>query len=90
MPLEFRENLDISNQVQESINNMKKSNKNLLFIGRFAEKKGIEDLLLIFLKLKRLDSGVNLYLAGNGPKVNEYKNLCQKIISRNQSIFWVM
>jgi glycosyltransferase involved in cell wall biosynthesis len=79
MPLEFRENLDISFQVQESINNMKKSNKNLLFIGRFAEKKGIEDLLLIFLKLKRLDSGVNLYLAGNGPKVNEYK----KFVSKN-------
>lgn len=73
MPLEFRENLDISRQVHESINNMKRNSKNILFIGRFAEKKGIENLLLIFLKLKRLNLGVNLYLAGNGPKVSKYK-----------------
>ena len=63
-------------------------NKYLLFIGRFAEKKGVESLLDIFKELINLNNNLFLILAGDGPLKQDYKQHIEEIgIDTNRIIF---
>ena len=63
-------------------------NKYLLFIGRFAEKKGVERLLDIFKELIEENNNLFLILAGEGPLKKSYKKRIEEIgIDKNKVIF---
>ncbi len=50
---------------------------NFLYVGRIIEQKGIEDILISYTKLKQEYPHINLYLAGDGEKLNYYKEKYQ-------------
>lgn len=79
MPIKFRSNLRISETVASSVMKMNEGEANILFVGRFAEKKGVENLINIFSKVIIKLPHAKLYLAGSGPLESNYKNLVSKI-----------
>ena len=65
-----------------------KKNFNLLFIGRFAEIKGVEHLLKLFKLISDKYPNINLILGGDGNLINEYKNLISELqIDKDKIIF---
>lgn len=53
----------------------KSSNKiYIAFIGRIIKEKGVEMLLESFSNLNKKYSNIELFIAGDGPKLEEYKN----------------
>jgi glycosyltransferase involved in cell wall biosynthesis len=77
MPIKFRYNLPISNKISQSLNDLKNNEKILLFIGRFAEKKGVENLLEIFVNVKKVIPNLKLFIAGSGPLLKVYKQFIE-------------
>ena len=62
----------------------KTENTKITFVGRFAEKKGVEILISTFTELSNLNYPVELILCGMGPLENKYLQLIQKSnISKN-------
>jgi len=55
------------------------------FVGRFAEKKGVEILITTFAQLSKLDYPVELILCGMGPLENKYLQLIQKLNISNKT-----
>jgi len=65
-----------------------KNNFNLLFIGRFAEIKGVEYLLKLFKLISDKYPNINLILGGDGNLINDYKNLINELqIDKDKVIF---
>lgn len=65
-----------------------KDNFNLLFIGRFAEIKGVENLLKLFKLISDKYPDINLILGGDGNLINTYKNLISDLqIDKEKVIF---
>lgn len=65
-----------------------KENFNLLFIGRFAEIKGVEHLLKLFKLISDKYPNINLILGGDGNLINDYKNLISELkIDKDKIIF---
>ena len=87
MPIKFRTDLKISKLVSYAVDKMNKSHTNLLFVGRFAEKKGVEKLLYIFKNVLNDFPKANLYLAGSGPLLSEYKELVSNLGIHNSVEF---
>ena len=48
---------------------------NLVFIGRFAEIKGVENLINIFERLSKKHKNLNLILCGEGPLKKKYEEM---------------
>ena len=53
---------------------------NFLYAGRLIKQKGVQNILDAFLKLERDHKNIKLYIAGDGPEAEFYK---QKYISKN-------
>lgn len=65
----------------------KTENTKITFVGRFAEKKGVEILISTFTELSNLNYPVELILCGMGPLENKYLQLIQKSnISKNTKL----
>lgn len=69
----------------------KKEKFNILFLGRFVEKKGIKYLLYALKKVINVYNNVNLNLGGTGPLEKELKNLVKELNLENYVNFlgWV-
>lgn len=63
----------------------KTENTKIGFVGRFAEKKGVEILISTFTQLSNLDYPVELILCGMGPLENKYLQLIQKLKISNKT-----
>ena len=75
MPVKFRDDLKISKNV---INLTKKPNnkeKILLYVGRFATKKGVHLLIEIFSHLVNEIENTKLIIAGSGNELEKYKKI---------------
>lgn len=53
---------------------------NFLYAGRLIKQKGVDNILSSFTKLKKKYSNINLYIAGDGPELEELK---EKYKSKN-------
>tara|TARA_Y100000817_G_scaffold314657_1_gene314396 strand:- start:2210 stop:3466 length:1257 start_codon:yes stop_codon:yes gene_type:complete len=74
----------------QSYPNLKSIEKdfNLLFIGRFAEIKGVEYLLKLFKEINKKYSDINLILGGDGNLKNDYEKLISQLkIKKDKVIF---
>lgn len=47
---------------------------NFLYAGRLIKQKGVENILESFLDLEKKYNNINLYIAGDGPEFEKYKN----------------
>ena len=56
---------------------------NFLYAGRLIKQKGVENILISFSKLSKQYKKIKLFIAGDGPKLNEYK----KIFNEKNIIF---
>lgn len=63
----------------------KTENTKIGFVGRFAEKKGVEILITTFAQLSNLGYPVELILCGMGPLENKYLQLIQKLNISNKT-----
>ncbi|MEO0268211.1 MAG: glycosyltransferase family 4 protein [candidate division WOR-3 bacterium] len=70
---------------------IKKEKFNILFLGRFVEKKGIKYLLYALQKVINVHKNVTLNLGGTGPLEIELKNLVKELNLENYVNFlgWV-
>jgi len=50
---------------------------NIVFIGRFAEIKGVENLINIFQRLSKKHKNLNLILCGDGPLKKKYEEMLE-------------
>jgi len=55
-----------------------KTDKVILYVGQFIERKGIIYLLKAFARLKKVENDVSLLLVGYGPLEGKYKNYINK------------
>lgn len=84
MPINFESKITPSKKIIELYKKLEKSDsKTLLYIGRFASKKGVENLIniLYFLNLEKVKC--NLILAGSGPEYQRYQNLINSLNLNN-------
>lgn len=59
----------------QKVPNKKNHNKvNFLYAGRLIKQKGVKNILESFSKLEKEYDNINLYIAGDGPEFDEYKN----------------
>jgi glycosyltransferase involved in cell wall biosynthesis len=68
-------------------NNIPRKNggaKNILFIGRLSEKKGIPFLLDAFSTVSKMTNSVKLTIAGDGPDLDNLKKLCNDLRISNK------
>ncbi len=56
-----------------------KSNKVVLYVGQFIERKGVRYLVEAFSKLKGEEKGAGLVLVGDGPQREELMRRCQGV-----------
>ena len=47
---------------------------NFMYAGRLIKQKGVENILISFSKLEKKYNNIELYIAGDGPELQEYKN----------------
>lgn len=47
---------------------------NLLYAGRLIKQKGVENILNSFTELEKSNKNIRLYIAGDGPEFEKYKN----------------
>ena len=73
-------------EIAAKILGLDSSNNYLLYVGRFAQNKGIEEILKVFTKLKKKYSNFKLILIGDGPlqkQITDYvkqNNLIKDVI----------
>ena len=82
-----RETISVQRNYQPYNNNQEKSpdSNTLLYAGRISKDKGVEELILSFLKVK--DSSLILKIAGDGP---DYLNLKNKYVNpRIEFLGWL-
>ena len=63
------------------------SRKDLLFVGRLVDKKGCSVLLEAMQIVLKSDPDVKLHIIGDGPELEELKNLCSKLSIKTNVIF---
>ena len=80
MPVKFRDNLKVSENVIKVTKESNSKEKVLLYIGRFASKKGVNLLIEIFSHLNNEIGNLKLIIAGGGNELAKYK---QKVTSLN-------
>ena len=73
MPVKFRDNLKVSENVIKVTKNSNSKEKVLLYIGRFASKKGVNLLIEIFSHLNNEIGNIKLIIAGGGNELVKYK-----------------
>jgi len=73
---------DLQYKEYENLND----NFNILFLGRFAEIKGVDHLLKLFQLINTKYPNVNLILGGDGNLLNEYKNQIKKLNINEENI----
>lgn len=78
MPVKFRDNLKVSENVIKVTKESNSKEKVLLYIGRFASKKGVNLLIEIFSHLNNEIGNLKLIIAGGGNELEKYK---QKVTS---------
>ena len=69
----FREKQIASNKLRLDVNY-----EYLLYVGRFAKKKGIEQILQVFKKLNNNDTNLKIILIGDGPLLDQIKNFIKE------------
>ena len=52
---------------------------NILYVGRLEDLKGIDDFIEALALVKKIKSGIRAVLAGNGSKIDFYKNKVKKL-----------
>jgi len=75
MPVKFRDDLKISNNVINLTKKPKNKEKTLLYVGRFATKKGVHLLIEIFSHLVNEIENTKLIIAGSGNELEKYKKI---------------
>ena len=73
MPVKFRDNLNVSENIIKVIKESNGKEKVLLYIGRFASKKGVNLLIEIFSYLSNEIGNIKLIIAGTGNELEKYK-----------------
>ncbi len=73
MPVKFRDDLKVSENVINVTKEPNTKEKVLLYIGRFASKKGVNLLIEIFSHLNSEIGNVKLIIAGGGNELEKYK-----------------
>ena len=73
MPVKFRDNLKVSENVIKVTKESNSKEKVLLYIGRFASKKGVNLLIEIFSHLNNEIGNIKLIIAGGGQELEKYK-----------------
>ena len=74
--------------VKSSIKKRPNNGKNLIYVGRLLEYKGIECLLNTFLKLLSIDNSYTLTIVGSGPLEKKLKKItCDSFIDESQVLF---
>jgi glycosyltransferase involved in cell wall biosynthesis len=73
MPVKFRDNLKVSENVIKVTKKSNSKEKVLLYIGRFASKKGVNLLIEIFSHLNNEIGNTKLIIAGGGNELEKYK-----------------
>ena len=73
MPVKFRDNLKVSENVIQVTKESNSKEKVLLYIGRFASKKGVNLLIEIFSHLNNEIGNIKLIIAGGGQELEKYK-----------------
>ena len=59
----------------QKIPTRKKHNSiNFMYAGRLIKQKGVENILEAFRKLLNINKNIHLFIAGDGPELNHYKN----------------
>lgn len=55
---------------------------NFMYAGRLINQKGVENILIAFLKLQKKYANINLYIAGSGAELSRYKDSygCNRIV----------
>lgn len=67
--------------------NKKEKSKNICFVGRLEEQKGLEYLIKAVDLIKQEVDEVKLFIVGEGDQRDKLKNLCEKFKSKNHIIF---
>tara|TARA_B100001564_G_C20652153_1_gene677384 strand:- start:98 stop:1315 length:1218 start_codon:yes stop_codon:yes gene_type:complete len=84
--------MGVNNKAFDNINSVeinqfkKTENIKIGFVGRFAEKKGVEILIEAFTKLSELNYPIELILCGMGPLENKYMEIIEKSNIGNKTI----
>ena len=69
----FREKQTAANKLELDVNY-----EYLLYVGRFAKNKGIEQILQVFKKLNSNDTNLKIILIGDGPLLDQIKNFIKE------------
>lgn len=64
-----------------------KSKNSLIYIGRLAELKGVEDLIDVIFEIKKEIPKIKLNIVGSGPKRKILENKVEKLNLKNNVIF---
>lgn len=86
----FKDNnvdLNKAKEIRESLN-IKEDEKLLIFVGRVAKEKSIDMIIKAFKKVKENNLKVKLLIVGDGPSLNELKDLTNSL-DLNDYIFYV-
>ncbi len=65
---------------QQLPNKTEHKGTNFLYAGRLIKQKGVLNILNAFIELEKKYDNITLYIAGDGPEINEYK---EKFKSKN-------
>lgn len=87
MPISFNLNLKISEKVLRILKNPDLIDNYILFIGRFASKKGVDKLIEIFNEVLIKFPNLKLILAGSGKEEKKYKLLIEQLNITNSIEF---
>jgi glycosyltransferase involved in cell wall biosynthesis len=78
MPVNITSQHIINPHIHDLVDSLKAYKHRFLFIGRFAEKKGVHLLINIFEKLSKNNKSIVLLIAGDGPEKDKYSKLIQE------------
>ncbi len=84
----YSENVD-PKKVQAVRDSLKlsKDSFNIIFVGRMAKEKSLEVLIEAHKKICEQEKNINLLFIGDGPEINEYKDLVKKLKITKNVIF---
>ncbi|MDC9524634.1 glycosyltransferase [Pseudoalteromonas sp. Angola-30] len=67
---------------------IKKSTKNLLYVGRLVKQKNVLDILLVFKEMSRFDNDLKLTVVGDGSERKSLESFCE-LHSLNNKVSFV-
>ncbi len=84
----FLYNVPNNNEIEDFKSKWKLGNdKIIIFVGRMADEKNIDVLLMNFKKVVDIIKNVKLLMVGDGPKIKKYKELAEMLNISERVIF---